>query len=153
MIYFFDLLAGFIVLINPRLPLEYSTARFSLVSHSSVQPSRRGVDMQLILVPRYIYGPSQSGIPDVIYHPSIHSLLLLLPPKTPLTLPSIPNRATLHASRSPTLPSKFLSQQIHNDHTHNRQTAKHDQDLISIIVLWRIICWKCSEWEPGIPCI
>lgn len=42
--------------------------------------------MQLILVPRYIYGPSQSDIPDVIYHPSIHSLLLLLPPQTPLTL-------------------------------------------------------------------
>lgn len=137
-----------------QLPLKYSTVRFSLVSHSSVRPSRRGADMQLILVPRYIYGPSQSEISDVIYHPSIHSLLLLLlPPKTPLILPSIPNRATLHESRSPTLPSKFLSQQIHSNHTHNRQTAKHDQDLISIIVLGRIICRKCSEWEPRIPCI
>lgn len=29
--------------------------------------------MQLILVPRYIYGHSHSEIPDVIYHPSIHS--------------------------------------------------------------------------------
>lgn len=56
-----------------QLPLKYSTARLSLVSHSSVQQSRRGADMQLILVPRYIYGPSQSEIPDVIYHPSIHS--------------------------------------------------------------------------------
>lgn len=52
-----------------QLPLKYSTARFSLVSHSSVQPFRRGADMQLILVPRYIYGPSQSDIPDVIHHP------------------------------------------------------------------------------------
>jgi len=58
-----------------QLPLKYSTAHLSLVSHSSVQPSRRGADMQLILVPRYIYGPSQSGIPDVIYHPSIHSFI------------------------------------------------------------------------------
>lgn len=56
-----------------QLPLKYSTARLSLVSYSSVQPSRRGADMQLILVPRYIYGPSQSAIPDVIYHPFIHS--------------------------------------------------------------------------------
>lgn len=56
-----------------QLPLKYSTARLSLVSHSSVQPSRRGADMQLILVPRYIYGPSQSDIPDVIYYlSSIH---------------------------------------------------------------------------------
>lgn len=136
-----------------QLPLKYSTAHLSLVSHSSVQPSRREADMQLILVPRYIYGPSQSEIPDVIYHPSIHPFLLLLPLKTPLILPSIPNRATLHESRSPTLPSKFLSRQIHSDHTHNRQTAKHDQNLIPIIVLWRIICRKCSEWEPRIPCI
>lgn len=85
-----------------QLPLKYSAAHFSLVSHSSVQPSRRGADMQLILVPRYIYGPSLSAIPDVIYHPSIHSLLLLpLPPKTPLILPSIPTRLlfTHHALR------------------------------------------------------
>lgn len=137
-----------------QLPLKYSTARLSLVSHSSVQPFRRGADMQLILVPRYIYGPSQSDIPDVIYHPSIHSFTS--PPSSAQHSshpPFHPNRATLHESRSPTLPSKFLSQQIHSDHTHNRQTAKHDQNLISIIVLGRIICRKCSEWEPGIPCI
>lgn len=136
-----------------QLPLKYSTAHFSLVSHSSVQPSRRGADMQLILVPRYIYGPSLSAIPDVIYHPSIHSFIFFFFAQNSSHPPSIPNRATLHASRSPTLPSKFLSQQIHSDHTHNRQTAKHDQDLISIIVLGRIICRKCSEGEPRIPCI
>lgn len=138
-----------------QLPLKYSTAHFSLVSHSSVQPFRRGADMQLILVPRYIYGPSQSDIPDVIYHPSIHPFTSSSSSSAQNSShpPSIPNRATLHASRSPTLPSKFLSQQIHSDHTHNRQTAKHDQDLISIIVLGRIICRKCSEWEPRIPCI
>lgn len=139
-----------------QLPLKYSTAHFSLVSHSSVRPSRRGADMQLILVPRYIYGPSQSAIPDVIYHPSIHSFTSSSSSPSAQNSshpPFHPKQATLHRSRSPTLLSKFLSQQIHSNHTHNRQTTKHDQDLISIIVLWRIICRKCSEWEPGIPCI
>lgn len=44
--------------------------------------------MQLILVPRYIYGPSLSAIPDVIYHPFIHSFTSPSSPKTPLILPS-----------------------------------------------------------------
>lgn len=51
--------------------------------------------MQLILVPRYIYGPSLSAIPDVIYHPSIHSFIHFFFFRPALLSPSLPSQTGL----------------------------------------------------------